>query len=89
MVGPDPQVGHALGPVVDDEQEADLGAAGTAAATTLPDAGVRELVAVDRTGPLQSTDDLSPHHWAIAEGCGHRLLPVAGPRRRRRRCPAT
>ncbi len=52
-----------------------VGAAGTAIATMLLDAGVRHLVAVDRTGPLHAGDDLLPHHRAIAERAGGPKYP--------------
>jgi len=44
-----------------------IGAAGTAISKILLDAGVSDLVAVDRHGPLDASDpDLPPHHREIA-----------------------
>ena len=43
-----------------------IGAAGTAIAKALLDAGVGDLVAVDRDGPLGPGQDLPPHHAELA-----------------------
>jgi len=49
-----------------------IGAAGTAIATSLLDAGIGELVCFDRDGVLSADRDLLPHHLRIAERTGAR-----------------
>jgi malate dehydrogenase (oxaloacetate-decarboxylating) len=57
-----------------------IGAAGTAIANALLEAGVGDLVAVDRDGPLGPGDDVPAHHLALATRTnrgGHRTVADA------------